>query len=318
MTSRQRERPRELHDPLATLQMRPLHASAAVNVYDVHCQPSDFGRGPEECSRSDQIVLPRRGVFEREARGERLIAEPNRVLFFSRDEGYRVAHPAGCGDECTVLVFEPQLLREAVQLYDPGWAARSPRPFRFTHALSEPRTLLAVEHWRRAALAASAPRLLLDESALRLLHTLLGSAYRTGPAPERARQSTVQLHRQQVERTALLLAANFCEDLSLEQIARAAHCSAFHLARLFRRHAGLTIHQYRHRLRLREALRRLGDGEHDLSALALGLGFASQSHFSDCFRQAFGVAPGAYRKALSARARRELSKILEVPMPRTL
>ncbi|MEO8177719.1 MAG: helix-turn-helix domain-containing protein [Deltaproteobacteria bacterium] len=61
------------------------------------------------------------------------------------------------------------------------------------------------------------------------------------------------------------------------------------------------------------ALRRLSEGEANLSALALELGFASHSHFSDAFRQAFGLSPAQSRAAATADGQREMSKILEVP-----
>src|SRR5690349_13481676 len=53
----------ELHDPVQTLRVTPLHHSGCVAIYDVRCRPSDFARGPEEWSLTHQIVFPRRGVF---------------------------------------------------------------------------------------------------------------------------------------------------------------------------------------------------------------------------------------------------------------
>jgi AraC-like DNA-binding protein len=114
-----------------------------------------------------------------------------------------------------------------------------------------------------------------------------------------------------MQRTSLFLATRFGEKLSLDVIARSIHCSPFHLARLFRQQSGVSIHQYRHRLRLREALRRIGDGEADLSALALELGFSSHSHLTDAFRQAFGLPPTACRNSLGSRRLLELSNKLE-------
>jgi AraC family transcriptional regulator len=90
------------------------------------------------------------------------------------------------------------------------------------------------------------------------------------------------------------------------------HCSPYHLACVFRRESGLSIRQYRQRLRLREGLLRVAEGEQNLSALALALGFSSHSHFTDSFRNAFGVAPSACRSALSSRRLEEMSRNLEV------
>jgi AraC-like DNA-binding protein len=87
--------------------------------------------------------------------------------------------------------------------------------------------------------------------------------------------------------------------------------SPFHLARVFHERAGVPVHRYLTRLRLRAALDRLMGGADDLTALALDLGFSSHSHFTDAFRTEFGRPPSAVRHS-GARALRELSKNLEV------
>src|SRR6187551_3415960 len=151
-----------LHEPLETLCIRPLHASSSVSVYDVHCRSQEKGRGPEERPLTHQIVFPRRGVFEFESRGEQLIADANHVLFFNRDQEYRIAHPAGMGDDCTVFAFDERLLRDALERVDPRWldaaggggaASLGPsdallQPFRFVHGLNDERVFWAHERLR--------------------------------------------------------------------------------------------------------------------------------------------------------------------------
>jgi AraC-like DNA-binding protein len=307
-----------LHDPLATLQVQPLHRSASISVFDVRCRPHDFERGPEEWSRTHQIVFPRRGVFECELRGQKLIADAHRVLFFNREESYRVAHPARCGDECTVLTFPEELLQAALAELEPAQLDRATPCFRFAQALTEPELFALQAALLLACRSAGEPGptepLALDEVALVLLERLLLAAYRQRQlsVPRRQRASTTELHRQQVERAQVLLATRFADPLSLDTIARAAACSPFHLARIFRRHSGLSLHQYRQRLRLREALRRLVEGKEELSKLALELGFASHSHFTDAFRLAYGLPPSACQGRLGARRLAEVSQRLPV------
>jgi transcriptional regulator GlxA family with amidase domain len=48
-------------------------------------------------------------------------------------------------------------------------------------------------------------------------------------------------------------------------------------------------------MRLMRALERLDECRGALADLALEVGFSSQSHFTDAFRGAFGVAPGSAR-----------------------
>lgn len=85
---------------------------------------------------------------------------------------------------------------------------------------------------------------------------------------------------------------------SLHDVADAACCSYFHLAHLFRIHAGLGLHAYREQLRLAAALQRLDEGEGDLAALAHDLGYSSQSHLGTAFGRAVGVTPAQARQAL--------------------
>jgi len=318
-----------LHDPLETLCIRPLHASASVSVYDVACRPHDKHRGSEERPLRHQIVFPRRGVFELESRGEKLIADANHVLFFNRDEGYHVAHPAGRGDDCTVFAFDDRVLRAALELADPRWldvvsgrgvppttSDALSQPFRFLHGASDERVFWAQERLRRAAQTPHPESLALEEAALELLTAVLRGTYRTrGLSGQAVRSSTRAAHSETVQRTRLFLATAFGENASLADVGRAVHASPFHLARLFRRETGLTIHQYRHRLRLRAGLTRIVDGETNLSTLALALGFSSHSHLTDAFRLAFGISPSECRKSLAVRRFREMSRDLEVPPP---
>ena len=100
-----------------------------------------------------------------------------------------------------------------------------------------------------------------------------------------------------VEAVKELLTARFEQQLTLAAIAREVHVSPFHLARMFRRHTGYSLHEYRTQLRLRSVAGRLGDRDRPLVELALDAGFASHSHLTDAFRRSFGVPPSALRPA---------------------
>ena len=102
-----------------------------------------------------------------------------------------------------------------------------------------------------------------------------------------------------VLRARQLIARHACDELPLEALSEAVHCSPSHLTRMMGRHAGTTPHQYRLRLRLAHALRHLQAGERDLAALAHFLGFSSQSHFGEAFGRAIGCTPAQARAALA-------------------
>ena len=108
-----------------------------------------------------------------------------------------------------------------------------------------------------------------------------------------------------------VLTARSAERLPLADIARAVHCSPYHLSRLFRCQTGLPIHRYLNRLRLRRALERLAEGSPDLTELALAVGFSSHGHFSDAFRREFGHPPTHLRQRPAPDLLRHMSKNLK-------
>ncbi len=79
----------------------------------------------------------------------------------------------------------------------------------------------------------------------------------------------------------------------LEQWAEVAGASARTLARLFVRETGLTFSEWRKRLRLLEAIDRLGRGQR-ITRVALELGYDSASAFIAMFRRTLGAPPSRY------------------------
>jgi AraC family transcriptional regulator len=287
-----------------------LHYGRCVSISDVRCRPYCREFGGEEYAEAHQIVFVRKGVFVKRRGRQEFVADPNHVLFFNRCEAYRVSHPVGSGDDCTVFTFPPQLLREATETFSHRNSGQ--QPFEFTLTLCNQRNFLLYHRLRQFLLAGTRDELAVEEAALHLLAGVVGDAYQArGARPQRCRVATAEAHRKHADMTRLLLAMRFTEDLALCNIAKAVHCSPFHLARVFRREVGLSIHQYRNRLRLRSALESIDAGATDFTALALDLGFSSHSHFTDVFHRAFGLPPSACRK-LSPRGLREMSRNLKV------
>jgi AraC-like DNA-binding protein len=133
----------------------------------------------------------------------------------------------------------------------------------------------------------------LEEACLSLLATLPAMGQ---PTPE---SHTTRRHLEIVEQAKRVLLRRLGERLTLDDLARELGVSPFHLARLFRRRTGHSLHGYRTRMRLLNALDRLEESRGVLTDLALDLGFSSQSHFTDTFRRAFGVPPGTMARLSS-------------------
>lgn len=92
------------------------------------------------------------------------------------------------------------------------------------------------------------------------------------------------------------LEAHYAEAVSLEQLGRQLQRHPRHLIEAFRRSYGVPPHTYLLQRRVREAKRRLLEGE-ALAAVALDLGFYDQAHFSTTFKRFTGVSPGLFRRS---------------------
>ena len=87
------------------------------------------------------------------------------------------------------------------------------------------------------------------------------------------------------------------QPLALGELARLVALSEYHFARMFSTSFGLPPHRYVLQRRLLRARELLQHSALPLGEIALACGFASASHFSNRFRQAFGAAPGLLRAA---------------------
>ncbi|MGB4073467.1 helix-turn-helix domain-containing protein [Pseudomonas sp.] len=93
--------------------------------------------------------------------------------------------------------------------------------------------------------------------------------------------------------------AHLDQPLSLGQLASLCALSEYHFARMFQLSFGLPPHRYLLAQRLLRAQQLLSGSALALGEIALACGFASASHFSNRFRQAFSATPGQYRAALT-------------------
>ncbi len=116
------------------------------------------------------------------------------------------------------------------------------------------------------------------------------------PPPEEEFFCTRQhrLAQERVEQVIFLLKQKLAEPFSLEELGRKIGCSPFYLSRTFSSETGQTISQYLRRLRMDKAAELLREGEMNVTEVALEVGYASPSHFSQTFHETFGCCPGLY------------------------
>jgi AraC-like DNA-binding protein len=150
----------------------------------------------------------------------------------------------------------------------------------------------------------------LEERLVRHVGRLLAGSGVGHPRPAR-RVRTARRHERVVERAREFLASDLERPVRLEQVAAATDVSPFHLAHVFRALTGMPMHDYRDQLRLRAALPWVLSGARPLTEVALEIGYASPSHFTDRFRAAYGMPPTTLRRRLTAGWGSEPSKITE-------
>jgi AraC-like DNA-binding protein len=286
--------------------LRPhlLFRTPLVAIYDVGCHAPRGSLSAEEQSMSHSVVFPRSGVFIKKVSDrDQLVADSTRVLFFNRHETYRVSHPIMGGDDCTAIDFQEEALVDFLCSLDPSVAESPNRPFRLSAAASSPSLALNLHRLRRLLLTQRTHDPLAVEE---ICASLLGAGVaRVGDGRKRIhrpiRDTTRQAHRDLVDAARVVLARKFRDKLSLAQLARTVFSSPFHLARVFRRETGTSLHQQLNHLRLRLALEHLTNSKPDLTTLALDIGFSSHAHFTQAFRSEFNCTPSEFNRRLSTR-----------------
>jgi AraC-like DNA-binding protein len=290
----------------------PVFRSRLAFVGDSSCPGAACDSTGEELADGHSMTFVRRGVFVRQIGRQRMIADPNHIVFFVRERPFRITHVAGCTDECTVFSLRMDVLLDVFGRRDPHADAQPGRPFGLD-------AVPASADLHRAHLELFAQvrsRMLTDvaaeEAVIRLFERMLADAHPAPSRQDRSSAATRRAHAEIGEAAQRLLASRFRQPLSLDDVAGAVHTSPFHLCRIFRATTGRSIAAYRNQLRLRAALERLACGASDITALAFELGYADHSHLTNSFRRAFGVAPAAFRRSLSSNLLRETSTILQV------
>ena len=91
------------------------------------------------------------------------------------------------------------------------------------------------------------------------------------------------------------MSEHFPENVSREDVARAAHVSPSHLSRMIKRHLGRTYTDLLNQMRVDKAAELLVRTERPLIAIAFDTGFHDQSYFTKVFRRYTRLTPRGYR-----------------------
>jgi AraC family transcriptional regulator len=94
-----------------------------------------------------------------------------------------------------------------------------------------------------------------------------------------------------------LIHEHLASKLTLDRMATCTGYSPFQFARLFKATTGLPPHAFVLRLRLERSRRLLLESKTSPADIALATGFYDQAHFTNVFRNAFGVTPSVFAAA---------------------
>jgi AraC-like DNA-binding protein len=292
---------------------RTLYDSPMLGVRDYICRDTSCTKSGEEHTDINSIVLMRHGAFSRHFGKKQFTADVNQATFFAKDSVYQVSHPVDHGDRGTTFTIAPSILTDIVRELDPSIDEHPDEAFPFASGPCSTEVFWRHRDYvRRLENSSSMPLepLWADVTGLQLVADVLEAAFiQHGKKPHR-RSSTNADHLERTEAAKNYLAANFRENVRLEDVAAAVNASPFNFARIFQQQTGLPVHRYLTLLRLRASLERIAELNSDITDVALELGFSSHSHFTDVFRREFGKTPSEIRAELNKSSIREMSKNL--------
>jgi AraC-like DNA-binding protein len=109
----------------------------------------------------------------------------------------------------------------------------------------------------------------------------------------RLKNRNLKAEHHKVRRAKEFLIENHQRVITLNELARIAEFTPYHLLRTFRSTVGLTPHDFLIQIRVERAKRLLRLG-HTISDIAADTGFVDQAHFTRRFKAIVGVTPGQY------------------------
>lgn len=263
---------------------RTVYSSDLVSIHAWDCdgEGESRRRAPE-----NGFVFIQDGAFRVRSNVDSAVVTSGTVLFARRSDRMRITHPAGGGDRGVVVRIADRVLSEVDRAPPTGSSA----------VLVPPSTMLRLRGLLALVTGDEAARLDADERAFEIVSTALDALSDPRESPATAEQ-TRKAHRDAVERVKVLVTERYAESLALEEIAREACYSVFHLCRVFKSCTGVSVHRYVNRVRLVAALEML-ESRAPVTETALRVGFSTPSHFSDAFRRELGLRPTDAREAMN-------------------
>jgi len=270
---------------VAERQYQDLQRTTGLSLRHCHCCAGIHDPEVEEEHAAFSITLVERGGFTYRTRTGTARLRAGWLMLGNEGDGYACSHEDGdgTGDDCVVLSLSESVLDSVLSAlgsagartgFDRACLPPVPRVAAILHALRiRGDEGFALEEATLATIAA-----VQDASS---------SASPTAPSARDNERARAAMHH---------MDAHAGQEMSLDDLARAADLSAFHLLRVFRQATGVTPHQYLMRVRLHRALELLRDTRLPIVDVAYSSGWADLSNFNRAFRREMRCSPREFRR----------------------
>jgi AraC family transcriptional regulator len=251
--------------------------------------PAHEQRGPE-CTIAPILLLATHGGGRRwyrysNRRTIELSTAPGMIELYARDYDYEGARWDGDAGQCVGVTLSPQVINRLVP-DAPDFNLKT------AHEVFDPKVQwLVQELFDEARRGAPAGVLYAEGLSCALIARLTEHYGAQGAAEPPSGHLSASARRSVLE----YIDAHLAHDLSLADLAHTAGMSAWHFARCFKASLGISPHRYVRHCRLGAATRMLTSSPLPIAEIALTVGFSSQSHFTQAFREHTGMTPAAAR-----------------------
>lgn len=130
------------------------------------------------------------------------------------------------------------------------------------------------------------------------VYSLLACLYERGRLSDTGRSREDEGRINTLKRVLDHIGHNFDQHLSVEEIADKAGMNAQYFCRYFKKNTGKTVTEYINDVRIRQAVRLLGETDEKILNIAMECGYGNMGYFIKRFRQSTGMTPSDYREGL--------------------
>ncbi len=251
--------------------------------------PGEAEQGPAETA-CPTVLIARCGEGERwyrsAGRSHHLRTAPGMIEIYPRGLEFDHMRWSGIAGHCMAILLQPEALQGLTQRDQDMDLLRQ-------HEVFDERLQWLATELLDSAQSASPDSLYVEGLSLAFIGRLeQRGSLTSAPAAARGSLSTAL---QQRLRT--LIAENLGGELSVARLAKEACMSTDHFSHCFKRAFGMPPHRYIQQQRVAAAEHLLQRRELSIAQVAASVGFASQSHFTQVFRQQTGMTPAQRKHA---------------------